>query len=115
MGGESTLLMAGAGVTSSLGLSWSTVTKDVRLRAAVGYVPYFGQPLLPAFGRDQHGLDGVVLPYLAISGTADTTAPIVATLQGMYQLSGTRELVALVGVTHGFDVASTNDIFTWTL
>jgi len=115
MGGESTLLMAGAGVTSSLGLSWSTVTKDVRLRAAVGYVPYFGQPLLPAFGRDQHGLDGVVLPYLAISGTADTTAPIVATLQGMYQLAGTRELVALVGVTHGFDVASTNDIFTWTL
>ena len=115
MGGESTLLMAGAGLTSSLGLSWSTVTKDVRLRAAVGYVPYFGQPLLPAFGRDQHGLDDVVLPYLAISGTADTTAPIVATLQGMNRLAGPRELVALVGVTHGFDVASTNDIFTWTL
>ncbi|MGA8031375.1 MAG: hypothetical protein WCB48_03200, partial [Casimicrobiaceae bacterium] len=115
MGGESTLLMAGAGLTSSLGLSWSTVTKDVRLRAAVGYVPYFGQPLLPAFGRDQHGLDDVVLPYLAISGTADTTAPIVATLQGINRLAGPRELVALVGVTHGFDVASTNDIFTWTL
>ncbi len=115
MGGESTLLMAGAGLTSSLGQSWSTVTRDVRLRAAVGYVPYFGQPLFPAFGRDQHGLDGVALPYLAISGTADTTAPIAATLQGINQLAGPRELVALVGVTHGFDVASTNDIFTWTL
>jgi len=81
----------------------------------VGYVPYFGQPFLPAFGRDQHGLDGVKLPYLAISGTADTTAPIIETQQGLARLAGTRELVALTGVTHGFDIASTNDIFTWTL
>ena len=29
--------------------------------------------------------------------------------------AGTRELVALSGVQHGFDIASTNDIFTWTL
>jgi hypothetical protein len=28
---------------------------------------------------------------------------------------GLRELVALVGVKHGFDIPSTNDIFTWTL
>jgi predicted dienelactone hydrolase len=115
MGGESLLLMAGAGLTKTLGQAWAPVTSDPRLRAAVGYVPYFGQPLLPSFGRDQQGLDGVTLPYLAISGTADTTAPIALTLQGMNRLAGTRELVALVGVPHGFDVASTADIFTWTL
>jgi len=33
----------------------------------------------------------------------------------MNRLAGTRELVALVGVPHRFDVASTNDIFTWTI
>jgi len=115
LGGESLLLMAGAGLTQSVGLSWSTVTNDTRLKAAVGYVPYFGQPIYPAFGRDQHGLDGIALPYLAISGTADTTAPIVEAVEGIDRLAGVRELVALVGVRHGFDVASTDDIFTWSL
>jgi hypothetical protein len=107
------MLMAGAGLTKTFGQSWSQVTNDPRLKAAVGYVPYFGQPILPAFGRDQHGLDGIALPYLAISGTSDTLAPITQTLQGMNRLAGTRELVALIGVEHGFDIPSTNDIFTW--
>jgi predicted dienelactone hydrolase len=115
IGGETMLLLGGAGLTSSLGMAWTQVTLDPRIKAAVGYVPYFGEPFLPAFGRDEHGLDNVTLPYLAISGTADTTAPIVVTEQGMGRLAGTRELVALIGVTHMFDVASTNDIFTWAL
>ena len=118
MGGETMLLLGGAGLTTSyfdIGSSWKQVTRDSRIKAAVGYVPYFGQPILPAFGRDQHGLDGINLPFLGISGTADTTAPIYETEIGMSRLTGTRRLVALSGVTHGFDVASTNDIFTWTL
>jgi Platelet-activating factor acetylhydrolase, isoform II len=56
LGGESLMLMAGAGLTTSAGLSWTQVVNDTRLKAAVGYVPYFGQPIFPAFGRDQHGL-----------------------------------------------------------
>ena len=115
LGGETLMLMGGAGLTTSLGLDWTQVTVDPRLKAAVGYVPFFGQPFLPAFGRDQHGLDGVTLPYLAISGTADTTAPLVVTEQGIARLTGTRELVELVGVKHGLDAASINDIFTWSL
>jgi predicted dienelactone hydrolase len=115
MGGETMLLLGGAGLTTSYpGLSWNQVTHDPRIKAAVGYVPYFGQPVLPAFGRDQHGLDGITLTFLGISGTADTTAPISEVKSGMSRLTGTRELVALSGVTHGFDVASTYDIFTWT-
>jgi predicted dienelactone hydrolase len=115
LGGESMLLMAGGGLTTSLGLSWTVIENDPRLKAAVGYVPYFGQTFFPAFGRDEHGLDSVTLPYLAISGSADTTAPLAETQQGIAHLTGTRELVALNGVTHGFDIPSTNDIFTWTL
>jgi len=116
MGGETMMLLGGAGLTTSYpGLSWNQVTHDPRIKAAVGYVPYFGQPFLPAFGRDQDGLDGINLPFLGISGTADTTAPILVTEIGMSRLTGTRELIALSGVEHGFDLASTNDIFTWTL
>ncbi len=116
MGGETMMLLGGARLTTSYpGLSSNQVTHDPRIKAAVGYVPYFGQPFLPAFGRDEHGLDGVNLPFLGISGTADTTAPIVEVKIGMSRLTGTRELVALAGVTHGFDVPSTNDILTWTL
>jgi predicted dienelactone hydrolase len=117
MGGETMMLLGGAGLTTSYpGLSWNQVTRDLRIKAAVGYVPYFGQPiLLPAFGRDQDGLVGINLPFLGISGTADTTAPISEVELGMSRLTGTRRLVALAGVTHGFDNTSTDDIFTWTL
>jgi len=116
MGGETMMLLGGARLTTSYpGLSSDQVTFDSRIKAAVGYVPYFGQPVLPAFGRDQNGLAGIDLPFLGISGTADTTAPISEVKKGMLRLTGTRELVALAGVTHGFDVASTDDIFTWTL
>lgn len=118
MGSETMLLLAGAGLTTSyfdLGNSWKQVTHDTRIKAAVGYVPYFGQSILPAFGNDQDGLDNINLPFLGISGTADTTAPISEAKIGMSRLTGNRELVELSGVEHGFDVASTNDIFTWAL
>ncbi len=115
MGGETLLLLGGAGLTTSLDFEHTQVTVDPRLKAAVGYVPFFGELFLPAFGRDQSGLSGVTLPFLAISGTEDTLAPIIMAEQGINQLSGTRELVSLAGVTHDFDVASTNDIYTWAL
>ena len=76
LGGETLLLQAGAKLTTTVGLSSKHVVADPRLKAIVGYVPYFGQPFFPAFGRDQNGLDGITVPFLGISGTADTTAPI---------------------------------------
>jgi dienelactone hydrolase len=115
LGGESLLLMAGAQLTVSLGQSSKVVTRDARLKAAVGYVPYFGQTFFPAFGRDQSGVGAVTIPYQAISGTEDTVAPLSATDAGMQQLTRARQLIALQGVTHGFDRASGADIFTWAL
>ena len=115
LGGESLVLMGGAQLTTTVGQSSKQVTLDPRLKAAVGYVPYFGQEVFPAFGRNQKGLAGVTLPFIALSGTADTTAPIRATEQGFELLNGTRQLVALTGVEHGFATAFTDDIFTWSL
>jgi hypothetical protein len=114
-GGETMLLLGGAELTTSIFLSTRRVSLDARFKAAVGYVPYFGQRILPAFGRDNRGTEGVSLPFLAISGTADTTAPIGPTEDGMHRLASSRALVALVGTEHGFDRAATGDIFTWSL
>ena len=115
LGGETMLLLGGAALTTSPGLASSPVGADPRIRAAVGYVPYFGQPLLPAFGRDQEGLADVALPYLAIGGTADTTAPLSMTQRGLAQLDGPRRLVVLVGGEHRFEAAAAGDILTWSL
>ncbi len=115
IGGETLLLQAGAKLTVSIGLSSKQVIADPRLKAIVGYVPYFGQPFFPAFGRDQNGLDAIAVPFLGISGTADTTAPVGPAIEGVERLGGSRYLVTLEGVTHHFDIPSTNDIFTWTL
>jgi dienelactone hydrolase len=114
-GGETLMLMGGAALTTSFTLASRPVGVEPRLKGAVGYVPYFGQRILPAFGRDNLGTAGVRLPYLAISGTADTTAPIGPVEQGMQRLASSRGLVALTGVQHGFDIPSTGDIFTWSL
>lgn len=115
LGGESLLLMAGAKLTTSLTSQYSRVTYDDRLKAAAGYVPYFGIDVYPAFGRDLAGLDSVQLPFLAMSGTADTTAPISVAERGIRRLTNTRQLVALTDVRHGFDARFTTDIFTWAL
>ena len=115
LGGETLLLMAGAQLTTTVGQAYKQVTFDPRLKAAAGYVPYFGQTVFPAFGRDQNGLQGITLPFLAISGTADTTAPIAATEKGFGFLQNSRQLVALTGVEHGFDPAFSDEIFSWSL
>ena len=115
LGGETLLLMAGAQLTTTVGQAYKQVTFDPRLKAAAGYVPYFGQTVFPAFGRDQNGLQGVTLPFVAISGTADTTAPIAATEKGFGFLHNSRQLVALTGVEHGFNPTFSDEIFTWSL
>jgi predicted dienelactone hydrolase len=115
LGGETLLLQAGAKLTATIGLSSKQVIADNRLKAIVGYVPYFGQSFLPAFGRDQNGLDSVTTPFLGIGGFADTTAPIGTIAQGVRRLPGSRELVGLEGVGHYFDFPSAPDIFTWSM
>ncbi len=115
LGGQTMLLMAGAAVTTSPGLASRTTGTDARLKAAVGYVPYFGVPLVPAFGRDQEGLDAVTMPYLAIAGTADRTAPLETTQEGVQRLGAERALVTLAGVQHELSATASPDIMTWTL
>ena len=51
MGGETLLLLGGAELTTSLDFARTQVIVDTRLKAAVGYIPFFGEFFLPAFGQ----------------------------------------------------------------
>ena len=116
LGAESLLLFSGAQLTTAFANLRSTqVMSDARLKAITGYVPYFGQRLLPAFGDDQSGVDGMTVPFLGIVGTADTTAPLLLTEQGVNRMQGARYVVAFDGLTHTLPLADLPDIYTWTL
>ena len=116
VGGETLLLQAGAKLTITVGLSSKQVVADPRLKAIVGYVPYFGHPILPAFGRRQDGLDSIAaVPFLGIAGSEDKTSPLATIIDGFGHFTDSRDLVVLGGVGHFFDLPSAPDIFTWSL
>ena len=113
MGGQAVAHLAGARITASLGLACRETARDPRVRAAVGLVPYAGQSFLPSFCDDQSGADDVARPYLAISGTADATAPIGLVEQALNRFGESRYLVALEGVPHEYRPEYRGDVFTW--
>ena len=115
-GGETLMLLGGAGLTYDLfNFSYKPVTNDARVRAAVGYVPYFGIESVPAFGTDQLGAQGVALPFLALSGTADPIASPDVVRAALDRMTGPRGQVLLNGQGHDLDPGSGADILTWSL
>lgn len=115
MGGQAMANLLGARLTVGLGLACRDTVRDPRIRAAVGLVPYAGQTFLPSFCNDQVGAVAVRRPYLAIAGTADTTAPIKVVEQALNRFSGSRYLVALQDVPHEYRPEYRDDVMTWTV
>lgn len=113
MGGEAMLHLLGADITTSAGLLCRGTPRDPRIKAAVGYVPYAGQTFLPAFCDSQSGVDSITTPFLALSGTADTTAPIKLVDSALRRMKGSRYLVELAGVPHEFKAEYAGDLMTW--
>ncbi len=115
-GGETVALLAGAELTYELwSLDAKRVTLDSRVRAGVGYVPYFGLDNLPAFGRDQEGARGMTMPFFALSGTDDSIAPQEMVRKAIDKMEGPRGHVLLNGQGHDLDPPSKGDIVTWSL
>ncbi len=116
MGGATMAWLLGAEITTGYpSLRARPTVQDPRIKAAVGYVPYAGQHFLPAFGDDNATARNVTAPYLAISGTADTTAPIALMEQAMNNFRGSRYQVALSGVEHTYDISYADDVFGWVI
>src|SRR5688572_72342 len=112
-GGETLMLLSGARLTHTLLLASKQVIADARLKAAVGYVPYFGRPDLPAFGAEQAGAASVSVPYLAVSGTDDPIAPLEVVEQAFTHLRHSRGLVTLQGQGHDLEPPTGDDVLTW--
>lgn len=116
MGGATMTWLAGAHLTTSFpSLSARPTVQDPRIKAMVGYVPYAGQRLLPAYGDDNATAVNVKTPYLAIGGTADTTAPINLMEQAMNNFQSARYFVALTDVTHGYEPRYADEVFGWSV
>ena len=115
LGGEAMALLLGAKLTTSIGLQCSDPVHDPRIKAAVGYVPFAGYSFLPAFCAGQSGAKGVNRPYLGISGTLDTTAPLGMAEEAVDQFQSSRYLVELIGGKHELRPEDAGDLFTWTL
>jgi hypothetical protein len=116
MGGATMTWLAGAYLTTSYpSLSARPTVQDPRMRAFVGYVPYAGQRLLPAFGNDNRTAEQVKTPYLAIGGSADTTAPTYLMEQAMNNFKSSRYFVMLNGIPHGYETRYADDVFGWSV
>lgn len=113
MGGQAMAHLLGARITATLGKSCRDTVTDSRIKAAFGYVPYAGQSWLPAFCDDQRGAEGVTRPYLAMTGSADTTSPETLMQQAVNRFRGSRYMVSLAGGKHELRGEDTGDLFTW--
>lgn len=114
LGGMAMMLVQGAKLTTSWGGAERVIVRDNRYKAVVGYVPYSGQPFLPAFGDSNGGVRSVRVPYLGIGGTADIVAPISRTSQMVEALGGSKYFVTIEGMEHGFRVQDAAEVFGWT-
>ena len=114
LGGTAMVGLAGGSFSTSLtGSSCDEPQHDPRIRVAFGYVPYGGQPFLPAFCSGQSGAKGVNIPFFAMSGTSDTTAPLPVLQQAVENFSSSRYMNELIGGQHELRAEDAGDLFTW--
>jgi len=113
LGGAAMAFLLGARPTTTLGGHCGDAVPDPRVKVAVGYVPFAGYSFLPAFCNNQSGADSVDRPFLAISGTADTTAPIGMMQLALNRFGSSRYLVQMVDGRHELRPEDVDDLFTW--
>jgi dienelactone hydrolase len=113
LGGQAVMNLGGAKLTTSISKRCSETARDPRVKAIVGLVPYAGQTFLPAFCDDSSGADTLTVPFLGMSGTRDTTAPISMARQAVNRIPASHYLVEM-DIPHEFRPEYASDIFTWT-
>ena len=105
--------LAGSWMTTSIGGRCDEPVHDPRIRAFAGYVPWAGYSFLPAYCNGQAGAAFVNRPYLAMSGTADTTAPLTQMKQALNLFTNTRYMVELQDGQHELRPEDADELFTW--
>ncbi len=88
---------------------------DPRVKAVVGYVPFAGLLVPAGVLRGQSGTKSVNRPYLAISGTADTTAPLGMANEAVDQFQSSRYMVEFIGGKHELRPEDASTLLFWTI
>ncbi len=115
MGGAAMTYLAGGWASTTIGAHCDEPVHDPRISAFVGYVPWAGYSFLPAYCNNQSGAAFVNRPYLALSGTADTTAPLTQMKQAVNNFANTRYMVELTDGKHELRTQDADMLFTWTM
>jgi predicted dienelactone hydrolase len=115
LGGEAMATLTGARLSTSINLDCNDSIHDPRVKAVVGYVPFAGYSFLPAFCAGQSGAKGVNRPYLAISGTLDTTAPMGMSSEAVDQFQSSRFIVEFVDGKHELRPQDASTLMYWTV
>jgi Platelet-activating factor acetylhydrolase, isoform II len=113
MGGAAMTFLAGSWATTTVGGHCDEPVHDPRIRAFAGYVPWGGYSFLNAYCNNQSGAAFVNRPYLALSGTADTTAPLTQMKQAVNNFTNTRYMVELQDGQHELRPEDADELFTW--
>ena len=113
MGGAAMTFLAGSWATTTVGGHCDEPVHDPRIRAFAGYVPWAGYSFLPAYCNNQMGAAFVDKPYLAMSGTADTTAPLTQMKQAVNNFTDTRYLIEMTDGEHELRPEDAPELFTW--
>ena len=114
LGGEAMMLLGGAGLTTSIGQSSKRVLIEPRLTAAVGYIPYFGQSILPRSVATSMASTASACPISPSPGLP-THRPVGGDRGRHGPAGSTRQLVTMRGVQHGLEARDLPDILTWSL
>jgi Platelet-activating factor acetylhydrolase, isoform II len=113
MGGAAMTFLAGSWATTTVGGHCDEPVHDPRIRAFAGYVPWGGYSFLNGYCNNQSGAAFVNKPYLALSGTADTTAPLTQMKQAVNNFTNTRYMVELTDGQHELRPQDAPMLFTW--
>jgi hypothetical protein len=113
MGGAAMTYLAGGWASTTLGAHCDEPVHDFRIRAFAGYVPWAGYSFLPAYCNNESGAAFVNRPYFAMSGTADTTAPLTQMKQAVNNFTNTRYMVEMQDGQHELRPQDAPMVMTW--
>ncbi|HLX24521.1 MAG TPA: hypothetical protein VKR38_14335 [Usitatibacter sp.] len=113
MGGAAMTYLAGGWMSTTIGAHCDEPVHDPRISAFAGYVPWAGYSFLPAYCSDESGAAFVNKPYLAMSGTADTTAPLPQMKEAVNNFTNTRYMVELQDGQHELRPQDAPMVMTW--
>jgi len=113
MGGAAMTFLAGGWMSTTIGAHCDEPVHDPRIRAFAAYVPWAGYSFLPAYCNNQSGAAFVNRPYFAMSGTADTTAPLTQMKQAVNLFTNTRYMVEMQDGQHELRPEDVPSVLTW--